>query len=84
MSRTEVVINTTGMTFEDVLAVARHDAKIIIAPATIDAVAQTRSRVDALASSPDPVYGISTGFGALANRHVTPESRVQLQKSLIR
>ncbi len=34
MSRTEVVINTTGMTFEDVLAVARHDAKIIIAPAT--------------------------------------------------
>ena len=55
MSRTEVVINTTGMTFEDVLAVARHDAKIVIAPATIDAVAQTRSRVDALASSPDPV-----------------------------
>lgn len=84
MSRTEVVINTTGMTFEDVLAVARHDAKIVIAPATIEAVAHTRSRVDALASSPDPVYGISTGFGALANRHVTPEYRVQLQKSLIR
>ena len=34
MSRTEVVINTTGMTFEDVLAVARHDAKVVIAPAT--------------------------------------------------
>jgi len=84
MSRTEVVINTTGMTFEDVLAIARHDAKVVIAPATIDAVAHTRSRVDALASSPDPVYGISTGFGALANRHVTPEYRVQLQKSLIR
>ena len=84
MSRTEVVINTTGMTFEDVLAVARHDAKVVIAPATIDAVALTRSRVDALASSPEPVYGISTGFGALANRHVTPEYRVQLQKSLIR
>jgi len=84
MSRTEVVINTTGMTFEDVLAIARHDAKAVIAPATIDAVALTRSRVDALASSPEPVYGISTGFGALANRHVTPEYRVQLQKSLIR
>ena len=84
MSRTEVVINTTGMTFEDVLAIARHDAKVVIAPATIEAVALTRSRVDALASSPDPVYGISTGFGALANRHVTPEYRVQLQKSLIR
>ncbi|MEN9716557.1 MAG: hypothetical protein RLZZ483_532 [Actinomycetota bacterium] len=84
MSRTEVVINTTGMTFEDVLAVARHDAKVVIAPATIEAVAHTRSRVDALAASADPVYGISTGFGALANRHVSPEYRVQLQKSLIR
>ncbi len=84
MSRTEVVINTTGMTFEDVLAIARHDAKVVIAPATIEAVAHTRSRVDALASSAEPVYGISTGFGALANRHVTPEYRVQLQKSLIR
>jgi histidine ammonia-lyase len=84
MSRTEVVINTTGMTFEDVLAVARHDAKVVIAPATIEAVAHTRSRVDALAASSEPVYGISTGFGALANRHVTPEYRVQLQKSLIR
>ena len=31
MSRTEVVINTIGMTFEDVLAVARHDAKVVIA-----------------------------------------------------
>ena len=84
MSRTEVVINTTGMTFEDVLAIARHDAKVVIAPATIEAVAHTRSRVDALAASTEPVYGISTGFGALANRHVTPEYRVQLQKSLIR
>jgi histidine ammonia-lyase len=84
MSRTEVVINTTGMTFDDVLAVARHDAKVVIAPATIEAVAHTRNRVDALAASAEPVYGISTGFGALANRHVSPEYRVQLQKSLIR
>ena len=84
MSRTEVVINTTGMTFEDVLAVARHDAKVVIAPATIEAVAQTRSRVDALAANSDSSTVISTGFGALANRHVSPEYRVQLQKSLIR
>jgi histidine ammonia-lyase len=84
MAKSEVVINTTGMTFEDVLAVARHDAKVVIAPTTIEAVAHTRSRVDALAASAEPVYGISTGFGALANRHVSPEYRVQLQKSLIR
>lgn len=72
------------MTAQDVIDIARHDAKIVIAPETLEAVAHTRSRIDALAASPEPVYGISTGFGALANRHVTPEYRVQLQKSLIR
>ena len=72
------------MTAQDVIDIARHDAKIVIAPETLEAVAHTRARIDALAASPEPVYGISTGFGALANRHVTPEYRVQLQKSLIR
>jgi hypothetical protein len=31
-----------------------------------------------------PAYGISTGFGALANRHIPNDLRTQLQKSLIR
>ena len=84
MSTKTVVIRTTGMTAQDVIDIARHDAKIVIAPETLEAVAHTRARIDALAASPEPVYGISTGFGALANRHVTPEYRVQLQKSLIR
>ena len=30
------------------------------------------------------MYGVSTGFGALANRHIPAEDRVQLQRSLIR
>ncbi len=72
------------MTAQDVIDIARNDAKVVIAPETLTAVAHTRARIDALAASPEPVYGISTGFGALANRHVTPEYRVQLQKSLIR
>ncbi len=84
MSATQVTINPTGMTTDDVIAIARHDAKIVLSQATLDAVAKTRARIDALAESPEPVYGVSTGFGALANRHVTPEFRVQLQKSLIR
>ena len=31
-----------------------------------------------------PHYGISTGFGALATRHIPTELRTQLQRSLIR
>ncbi len=31
-----------------------------------------------------PTYGISTGFGALATRHIPTEMRAQLQRSLVR
>ncbi len=40
--------------------------------------------MDALAASPVPAYGISTGFGALATRAIPPERRADLQRSLIR
>jgi histidine ammonia-lyase len=40
--------------------------------------------VDTLAEQPTPAYGISTGFGALATRHIAPEMRAQLQRSLVR
>ena len=40
--------------------------------------------VDELAAAPTPAYGISTGFGALATRHIPTEMRAQLQRSLVR
>ena len=36
------------------------------------------------AAATDPAYGISTGFGALATRHIPAEMREQLQRSLVR
>jgi len=83
MSQT-VVLKTSGVTAADVVAVARHDAKVEISAQALEAMAATRKHIEALASGDTPVYGISTGFGALANRHIAIEDRVQLQKSLIR
>ncbi len=79
-----VTINTAGMTAQDVVNVARHNAPVQISQESIDAMAETRQHIEALAASEVPVYGVSTGFGALANRHIALEDRVQLQKSLIR
>jgi histidine ammonia-lyase len=79
-----VVLNTSGVTAADVVAVARHGARVEISERSIQAMAATRKHIEALASGDTPVYGISTGFGALANRHIAIEDRVQLQKSLIR
>ena len=73
-----------GLTFADVVAVARHGARVELSPAAIAALGQGRATVDKLASAPTPAYGISTGFGALATRHIDPELRAALQRSLIR
>ena len=79
-----VVIGTHGMTIDEVIAVARHGASVKISDDSLTEMARTRAQIDALAASPEPVYGISTGFGALANRHIAQEDRRQLQRSLIR
>lgn len=79
-----VTLSTAGITRQQVVAVARNFAKIEISKIAIEAMAATRRHIEALASGETPVYGISTGFGALANRHIEPKDRVQLQKSLIR
>jgi histidine ammonia-lyase len=79
-----VVLSTSGLTAEDVLAVARANARVEISDAAMSAMEKTRAHIEKLSNSDEPVYGISTGFGALAQRHIPKEDRVQLQKSLIR
>ncbi len=79
-----IELGTSGLTFADVHAVARGDAKVEISKSALGAMEVTRAHIESLAAADEPVYGISTGFGALAQRHIPIEDRVQLQKSLIR
>jgi histidine ammonia-lyase len=79
-----VTVQPTGVTPADVLAVARGDARVEIAPATLAAMAQSRAIVDRIEASGRPVYGVSTGFGALAGTSIDPSRRAELQHALIR
>ena len=81
---TTVQVGIGALSIADVVAVARENAKVSIDPEAIAAIAETRARVEELAEDPTPVYGISTGFGALARRHIPHELREQLQVSLVR
>ncbi|NYI03186.1 histidine ammonia-lyase [Allostreptomyces psammosilenae] len=82
--RRPVVLGPGGVTAGDVLAVARGGAPVELSGDALARMSATRVRIEALAAEPRPVYGVSTGFGALAVRHISPELRVQLQRSLIR
>ncbi|KAF2417268.1 histidine ammonia-lyase [Microbacterium sp. B35-30] len=79
-----VTVGAAPLSPADLVAVARHGAHVVVAPEALARVAAARALVEGLADDPEPHYGISTGFGALATTFIAPERRVQLQASLIR
>ena len=79
-----VTVGIGPVSFDDVVAVARGEAVVEIAGDAAKVIEESRRHIEALAADPTPVYGVSTGFGALATRHIPHEMRTQLQRSLIR
>ena len=81
---TTVTIGPDRLSLSDVIAVARNGAPVKIAAGALEAIACSREHVERLAASGEPVYGVSTGFGALATRYIEPQLRRRLQHSLVR
>ena len=79
-----VRVDVGPVSFDDVVAVARGDAAVELTEDALAAIDRARAVVEELAAAPTPAYGISTGFGALATRHIPTELREQLQRSLVR
>lgn len=79
-----MILGSHGVSRADVIAVARHNASVEISSEALALVEKSRQAVVAMAQSEKPSYGVSTGFGALATRHIPSEMRQTLQSSLIR
>jgi len=79
-----ITVGTHPLRPSDVVAVARHDARVEVTADALRRVADTRALIEGLADDPQPHYGISTGFGALATTFIAEDRRAQLQASLIR
>jgi histidine ammonia-lyase len=78
-------IDGHSLTLEDVARVARgveSDARLSAdACAAMDA---SRAAVQRILDAGEPVYGVTTGFGRLAEVAVPPERRIEMQENLIR
>ncbi|MEU6010785.1 histidine ammonia-lyase [Streptomyces sp. NPDC047453] len=79
-----VVVNVGPLSADDVVLVARHGAPVVLAEEALKEIARSREVIEGLADDVVPHYGVSTGFGALATRHIPTELRTQLQRSLVR
>src|SRR5690348_5144781 len=81
---TDIELTGTGRTPEEVRAVARGDAPVRLSAQARRAMTETASLVAALAATEEPAYGISTGFGSLANTWIPADRRGELQRALVR
>ncbi|MCZ2839369.1 histidine ammonia-lyase [Modestobacter sp. VKM Ac-2985] len=80
----QVVVGSGPVSFDDVVRVARDGCGVRLSEEALAGIAATRAVVERLADDDRPHYGVSTGFGALATRHIPVAQRAQLQRSLIR
>ena len=73
-----------GVTADEVVAVARASASARLSDAAREAMEETAAVVERLADSDEPAYGVSTGFGSLAQTAIPADRRLELQRALIR
>jgi histidine ammonia-lyase len=73
-----------GLSVADVVAVARCGAPVSLGARARGMMAVSADVVMRLVESPQPAYGVSTGFGSLANVVIPAHKREQLQRRLVR
>ncbi|MEX1105481.1 MAG: histidine ammonia-lyase [Ilumatobacteraceae bacterium] len=79
-----VFLHGTGLTLDDVVAVARGGAVATLAPDARAAMQRSADLIDGFVSGERPVYGVTTGFGSLASTVIPPERTAELQVALVR
>jgi histidine ammonia-lyase len=79
-----VVIRGDALARQEVVAVARHDAPVRLDDGVTEGMERSRKHVESHLGDDRPVYGITTGFGALADVRVEPDDLEALQHNLLR
>ena len=78
-----IILTGRDLTLEAVEAVARHGAPAILAPEARRRMAQSRAVIEAIVARDETVYGVTTGFGDLATKRISPADAARLQENLL-
>jgi histidine ammonia-lyase len=71
------------LTLPELRAAWTASGMLALAPQAYAAIEASAATVQAIVAKGDPAYGINTGFGLLAKRHIPPAQLEQLQQNLI-
>jgi histidine ammonia-lyase len=78
-----VIVNGDALTIQDVVDVAAGAARAELGPEVEARMRPSREVVTAAIAGDAPVYGVNTGFGALADTRVGEEDLTQLQAAIV-
>ena len=77
-------LNGEQLTVEEVCAVAAGDGVVTLAARAIENMERSRAVVERLAAGDQPVYGVNTGVGLLADVRIAASDLDQLQRNVVR
>ena len=78
-----VVIDGGPLTFDDVISVAQG-TEVSVGTGVAERMAAARAVVERATAEGQVVYGVTTGFGALASTRIGPDQAAELQAALLR
>lgn len=79
-----ILLDGHSLTLPDLIAIADDNARVALAPGVAARVDRARAVVDRKAKGDEAVYGINTGFGALADTRIPHDALGALQLNLLR
>ena len=81
---TTVQLTGAGLMPSEVVAVARCEAQVVVSERACELMTVSAAAVQRALRAPEPAYGVSTGFGSLANVVIPAARREELQRALVR
>lgn len=85
MSKNVYHIGSGALTFEIIERIINENLKLELAPEAKLRIQKCRDYLDQkIASSEEPLYGITTGFGSLCTKNISPDELGTLQENLIK
>lgn len=80
----EIILTGNDLTLEDLVLVARCNAKVSLSDEAKDNILASRKIIENIVESEKVVYGVNTGFGEFSKVSICKEDCAQLQENLIR
>ena len=79
-----ILLGDRPLTLAEVEQVARGSAKVAVGTESVARMKKSRAVVEAAVREHRVIYGVTTGFGELKDRHIAPEHVRELQVNLLR